>query len=487
MGKVLIIDDDTDYSDMLSRQVKSFDHEVRVTHTLREGLSALADGDVEIVLLDVMLPDGNGLERARDIKASRSQPEIIIITGSGDEEGAELAIRAGAWDYWQKGRSAKGIVLTLRHALEFRQSRLARQSVRKLDLEGVVGTSPAMRACADFIGIAASSEAPVLLRGETGTGKEVIARAIHRNSGRAKKNFIVVDCASLTDTLMESCLFGHDRGAFTGASGDRVGLVKQANEGTLFLDEIGELPIASQKSFLRVLQEKRFRPVGSDKETTSDFRLIAATNRDLAKMVDAGTFREDLYFRLRSMEIKLPPLRERGPDSLEIAQAVLRRGSETKGEKPKELSPAFADALETYPWPGNVRELTHALECAVAAAGEAATLETIHLPTEIRVRLARANVKPELNLQRPQSPYVSYPTLPAAREAAVAAYLSKLIEDTQGDMDAACQLSDLSRSRLYELLKQHGITRLATGDEPSKKADSFASESGNTEKAKAAG
>jgi len=459
MGKILIIDDDPEYAEMMARQLAGLDHEVTRAKTLAEGLATLPTFAPEVVLLDVMLPDGNGLDHTRDIKAAASQPEIIIVTGSGDEEGAELAVRSGAWDYWQKGRAAKGIVVTLGHALDFRRGRLARRSARSLDLDGLLGTSPPMTECFDLLADAAASDAPVLVRGETGTGKEVVARAIHRNSARSKKAFVAVDCAALTDTLVESTLFGHDKGAFTGASSERTGLVRQAHEGTLFLDEIGELPMGLQKSFLRVLQEKRFRPVGSDREVSSDFRLIAATNRDLAQMVKVGTFREDLYFRIRSMEMALPPLRERGQDAINIAKCLVVRICERMDLPLKCLSPDFVEGLEMYAWPGNIRELTNAMECAVAAAADGPVLEQIHLPVEVRVHLAKATVKPELNLRRPQPPYASYPTLSTARDSAVAAYLIKLVEDTHGDMDAACELADLSRSRLYELLKLHGVAR----------------------------
>jgi two-component system, NtrC family, response regulator len=459
MGKILIVDDDPEYADMMARQMRALEHEVVSCHTLEQGLRKLASFEPAVVLLDVMLPDGNGLDGIRAIKAAPCMPEVIIITGSGDEDGAELAVRSGAWDYWQKGRSAKGIVLPLKRAMEYRDERLARRGGRPLDLEGMVGGSQAMTACFELIREASSSDTPVLVHGETGTGKEVVARAIHKNSARAKKPFIVVDCASLTETLMESALFGHDKGAFTGASAERAGLVRQAHEGTLFLDEIGELPLSAQKAFLRVLQEKRFRPVGSDREIGSDFRLVAATNRDLAQMVKAGSFREDLFFRVQSLEIVLPPLRAREHDSVKIAKSLLIRISEKQKQEPKSMSGEFADALEKYPWPGNVRELCQAVECAVASAGDSPTLEPIHLPVQLRVRLVRSSVKPELNLQRPQSPYAGYPTLSAARDSAVAAYLVRLVEDTHGDMDAACELADLSRSRLYELLKLHGIGR----------------------------
>lgn len=461
MAKVLIIDDDIQCADVIACHVRAMGHEVAVGRSLAEGL-ALFSFEPEVVLLDVMLPDGNGLASIRDIKAWGSLPEVIIVTGSGDEEAAEMAVRSGAWDYWQKGRSAKGLLLPVSRALEYRHERILRRSNRTLDLNGLLGKSPAMNACFDLVREAAMCDASVLLHGETGTGKEVFARAIHKNSSRTHKPFVVVDCASLTETLIESALFGHDKGAFTGASAERAGLIRQANEGTLFLDEIGELPLFTQKSFLRVLQEKRFRPVGADRELSSDFRLLAATNRDLKQMVKAGTFREDLYFRVCSIEMILPPLRERQRDMLDIAEHLLDRVAEKAQQARKTMSAAFAEALEQYPWPGNVRELCQAVDCAVAAAGEATTLEPVHLPMGIRVKLARASVKPELNLPQPQSVGASYPTLSSARDSAVAAYLTRLLADTNGDIDAACAIAELSRSRLYELLKVHGLGRSPT-------------------------
>jgi two-component system NtrC family response regulator len=461
MGNILIIDDDTDYAEMLSQQIGVLGYQAAHSPTLHKGLSVLQELGPEAVFLDVMLPDGNGLDVMHAIRAARSQPELIIITGSGDENGAELAIRSGAWDYWQKGRPLNGLMLTLQGALQYRQVHMVRRRERQLQLNGLLGNSRGMTACCDLIGEAAAGDAPVLLRGETGTGKELVARAIHANSARSHKPFVVVDCAALTETLVESILFGHQKGAFTGASMDRVGLVRQAHEGTLFLDEIGELPLVAQKAFLRVLQEKRFRPVGADRETTSDFRLVAATHRDLARMVETGTFREDLYFRLRSFEIILPPLREREDDVRTIAEDVVRRTCQRAQHPVKSMSPELIEALKRYPWPGNVRELVQTMECAVMSSADSSEIELVHLPLPMRAHMARTSIKPEWNLKRPASPYFSYPTASMARDAAMAAYLSKLMEDSNGDIDTACRLADLSRSRLYELLKAHGLTRAA--------------------------
>jgi two-component system, NtrC family, response regulator len=459
MGQVLIIDDDSDYAEMMSRFITALGYETRSAGMLSAGRRLALECHPELVFLDVNLPDGCGLGSIRELRESPSRPEVIVVTGDGNEDGAAQAITSGAWDYWQKGRSMRELAVPMARAIEYRRERLARARPRVLDLAGMIAESQAMRACADLIAEAAACEAPVLVRGETGTGKELAARAIHNNSQRAQGPFVIVDCAALPETLVESLLFGHEKGSFTGASSDRVGMVRQAHGGTLFLDEIGELPLMVQKSFLRVLQERRFRPVGADREASSDFRLVAATNRDLAGMLQEGKFREDLFFRLRSLEILLPPLREREGDIALIAQALVERLGARTGAAGKKLSESFFEAIANYPWPGNVRELSNVMERAVAAAADRPLLEAVDLPTSVRVHVARASLRQELNLQRPQAPYASYPTLSVARDSAVAAYLTKLVEDTKGDVDTACQLADLSRSRFYELLKLHGIQK----------------------------
>jgi two-component system NtrC family response regulator len=469
MGRIVVVDDDPQYAGLLKQLLSAADHEVFCCGTLRDGHEAIGSIGPEIVLLDVCLPDGSGLERIQAIKAAPCLPEIIVITASGDEEGAEVAVRAGVWGYWQKGRSLPELVLSVAQAIAYRADRLSRRDWRSLDLGGLLGESPAMVESFEAIAEAATGDVPVLVCGETGTGKERVAKAIHDNSPRADRPFVVVDCASLTDTLVESSLFGHERGAFTGASADRIGLVRQAHGGTLFLDEIGELPLGVQKSFLRVLQERRFRPVGSDREGFSDFRLVAATNRNLQQMVDAGTFREDLYFRVRSMEIGLPPLRARGSDIVRIAEAVSVSACQRLGLPGKTISVQFTNALLGYPWPGNVRELQHAVECAVVTAGKSKSMDAVHLPLQIRIHLARASVRPELNGSPARSNRHERPTLAQVRDSASAAYLTELLDEVHGDIEAACEIADVSRSRLYGLLKTYGMgraTRLKSVQQP---------------------
>jgi two-component system NtrC family response regulator len=305
----------------------------------------------------------------------------------------------------------------------------------------------------------------VFLTGETGTGKELFARAVHENSPRAKGNFVVVDCTALPETLVESLLFGHEKGSFTGAEKSRDGLIRQAHCGTLFLDEVGELPLMMQKAFLRVLQEHRFRPVGGSREIDSDFRLVAATNRNLEQMVERGQFREDLLFRLRSFVIELPPLRERPEDIQELARYYADRFCERYGLAPKGFSPEFINILLAYTWPGNVREFVHTMERVLAAARFEPTLFTKHLPTNIRIEVTRAAVEHDSPLASPASGGTVQTLLKlndyrdAVYNDAEKNYLYDLLALAGQNIPEACRVSGLSQSRLYALLKKHGITR----------------------------
>jgi len=279
MADILIIDDDQLICTTLSNVVSDLGHVSTCAFTLREGLEIISVRSFDVVFLDVRLPDGSGLDIIKDIRETPSSPEVIIITGFSDVDGAELAIAHGAWDYLEKSASIDEIILPLERALQYRRERQSKIRPTPLKLEGIVGSSPSMRRCIELLAQAAGSDANLLVTGETGTGKELFSWAVHHNSLRANKNFVVVDCASLPETIVESVLFGHERGAFTGADKSKAGLITQADGGTLFLDEVGELSSSVQASFLRVLEEKRLRPVGSIKEIKSDFRLIAASNR----------------------------------------------------------------------------------------------------------------------------------------------------------------------------------------------------------------
>ena len=466
MATVLIIDDDKLICEWIANVVTRLGHHSVTTHLLRDGLKKLHSEPYDIVFLDVQMPDGSGLENMPKFRAGRSSPEIIVITGRGDPDEAQLAIENGAWDYLEKPASFEAIRLPLLRALEYRAERTPGKSPTVLKRNGIIGDSPKITACLELLGQAAGSDANVLITGETGTGKELFAKVVHSNSPRAKRNFVVVDCTALPETLVESVLFGHARGAFTGAETTEEGLIKQADGGTLFLDEIGELPLLIQKKFLRVIQEHRFRPVGGRREIASDFRLVAATNRNLEAMVRQERFREDLLFRLRTIVIESPPLREIPEDINKLTLFYMNDLCERFGMVAKQASPEFWAIVTEYRWPGNVRELIQALEKALISAKDEPMLFPKHLPTYIRIQVAR-NAFPQTPETRGQTavrPSVPRepPKLKEIRNAAVSnaerEYLRNLIAYAGGDNNKACRISGLSRSRFYSLLRKYGPT-----------------------------
>jgi two-component system NtrC family response regulator len=468
MANILIIDDDEMFCELLSDMVTDLGHHPVHASTLQGGLQEAASGSYDVIFLDVRMPDGSGLDILSALREKPSSPEVIIITGAGDPDGAELAIKNGAWDYIEKQSSIKQMELPLVRALQYRKETKHNPPQVALKLEGISGKSPQMLACYDLLAQAANSEASVLIFGETGTGKELFARAIHNNSPRASGNFVVVDCAALTESLIESALFGHEKGAFTGADRTQTGLIKQADGGTLFLDEVGELPVTMQKAFLRVLQERRFRPLGSKHESESNFRLVAATNRNLEEMVEKGLFRNDLLFRLRSITIELPPLRTRPEDIKDLVLYHTARMCESYGLGPKGFAPEFLQVLGVYDWPGNVRELVNTLDMALAAARHEPTLFPKHLPSKMRIQMARALVgKGSLSQSvtaETASPGAGLPKLREYRDAAVnqaeKQYLQNLMTMVAGNIKEACRISGLSQPRLYALLKLHKISKM---------------------------
>jgi two-component system NtrC family response regulator len=463
MADILIVDDDLMTSETLTDMVKRSGHEAFAAYSIRHGVDYIKSRPFDIVFLDVHLPDGNGLEALPEIQAALSRPEVVIITGFGNPDGAELAIKNGAWDYIEKPISMKTAILAVQRVLQYREAKKGAIKTRVLNRAGIVGNSDRMSSCMDLVAQAAASNVNVLITGETGTGKELIARAIHINGARGANNFTTVDCASLPPTIVESVLFGHEKGTFTGADHHREGLLKQADGGTLFLDEVGELPLEIQKAFLRVLQERTVRPLGSRYEIRSDFRLIAATNRNLDQMVALNQFRQDLLYRLKAFTIEIPPLRDRKEDIKELtihynAKICDRYGIDTKG-----FSPEFMEALMAYEWPGNVREVINTLERVVAVARHEPTLYHIHLPVEIRVKLAQSSLNPNGSStgqdMMPKNDAANIQTFQAYKKNAERAYLQNLMKEANHSIKEACKNSNLSRSRLHALLKIHNISK----------------------------
>jgi DNA-binding NtrC family response regulator len=463
MAKILIIDDEKMVCDMVSDKLGSLGHAATCTHTLSNGLKAVSESEFDLVLLDVHLPDGSGLEALSQFKSSDSQPEIIIITGEGDTDGAELAIETGAWDYIEKPLFMKEITLQVTRALQYHREKKAGRPAKLLKRDGIIGRDPKIKACLELVAQCAETDTPVLVTGETGTGKELFARAVHANSSRSKGSFVVLDCTAFPENLVASMLFGHRKGAFTGADQARGGLILEADKGTLFMDEVGELPLTIQKTFLRVLQEHRFRSVGGQQETVSDFRLVAATNRDLEKMVQDGLFRKDLMYRLRSAIIHLPSLKERKADIESLALHYISSFCKRYAMGVKGVSPEFIENLQAYAWPGNVRELVNAIDFAITNAQKHDVLFPMHLPANIRISIKQQTIQsnkavtaPEIHTKPPDTPL---PSFKAALENTGRAYFETLMIQTRGDMEAACRISGLSRSGLYARLKQYNIKR----------------------------
>jgi len=470
MAKILVVDDDELIRELLADAVGRRGHTALCTGTLTEARVVLAREKPDLVYLDVRLPDGSGINALEEMRASVDAPEVIIITGQGDPDGAELALRCGAWDYIEKPTSVDRMVLPLVRALAYREEKQRRLAPTLAAGSGIVGTSPKMTACLARAAMAAASRVDVFISGETGTGKEVFAQAIHQSSCRAKSRFVVVDCTTLPGNLAESELFGHERGSFTGASRRQTGLIAQADGGTLFLDEVGELPLSVQAKFLRVLQERRFRPLGGETEIKSDFRLVAATNRDLSAMVRRGEFRDDLLYRLRAFRIELPPLREREGDIQALVEAHLAKVQDQLAESAIEASPEYMELLKTHDWPGNVRELLQTVDMSLVSAHGEHVLLPQHLPLDLRVRLLRRSVA-----DRAEAGQETALADGAADEAAALKpwrehraraldkaerdYFSTLFLHTNGDVARAARFSGLKSARLYELLAKHGLLR----------------------------
>jgi two-component system response regulator AtoC len=382
--KVLVIDDEGALRKFLQKELTARGFEVDAAGTAEEGLGKLAGSTFDVVLLDIRLPGMDGLTALREIRRFDPAPEVLVLTGQGSVESAVEAMRSGAFDYLTKPFHLGELEVQIQKAKE--QARLRRRShaFERL-LSGsdatLIGESPAMERLRALIRKVGTSDTSVVIEGESGTGKELIARAIHRGSKRSAAPFVVVNCGALQEALLESEIFGHEKGAFTGAVQAKEGLAEAADGGTLFLDEIGEMPVSIQAKFLRFLESGEVRRVGSNRTQHVNVRVISATHRKLGEMVKAGTFREDLYYRLRVFAIEAPPLRDRLTDVPLLVSHFLRtiRGV---GEGPFELAPDAARALASHRWPGNVRELRNAVERMMLLA-EGGKITWSELPPEV--------------------------------------------------------------------------------------------------------
>ena len=442
-ASILVADDDAVARELLVEVLTREGYRVRAAAGGAEAIRAAESEVFDVALIDLRMPDVDGLAVLARIRALDPAPPVFILTAFAAIETTIEAIRQGAYDYLSKPFRVDEIKLAVRRVLEterlVRENREFRQELRgRYGVERLIGQSPEMVDIYRLVARVAALDTTVLIQGETGTGKELVARAIHYASPRAERPFVAIDCAALPESLFESELFGHERGAFTGAVGSRRGLLETADGSTCFLDEIGELPLGLQAKLLRVLQERVLRRVGGNEPLPVNLRLIAATNRDLRKRVEDGAFREDLYYRLNGVAIMVPPLRERGADIPLLAHDFMQRYAAAAGKHLEGFAPEALALLSAHRWPGNVRELEHAIERAVALARSAMILPE-DLPPEIRAETART------------------PELPAARmtlDEVKRWYVGTVLEGTGGNKVRAADLLGIDRRTLYRILER---------------------------------
>lgn len=395
--RILLVEDDLSLGTMLAMELKRRGHSVDTAKSGAEAVAKLGASEYDAVVTDLKLGDMDGLEVLKLAKTRDPRTEVLVMTGHGSIDTAVAAMRAGAFDYLTKPVEPEELNMVLDKALEHRGllhevARLREEVKDKYSFDGIVFSGPPMRKVLDLVQKVASTEATVLILGESGTGKELIARALHEKSARRNGQFVAINCGALPEGLLESELFGHVRGAFTGADRNKRGLFEEASGGTLFLDEISETTPGLQVKLLRALQEGEIRRVGDNHPFKVSGRLLAATNKDLAKLVAEGKFREDLYYRLKVFPIELPSLRERPEDIMPLAEHFLRKAKKKLGGKAVKFSPDAAEALRAYRWPGNVRELEHVIErVLIMASNPAAGIGD--LPPEIQPAGAASAVK----------------------------------------------------------------------------------------------
>jgi len=405
--RVLVVEDDASLADALCDQLEEFGCMTTHAGSVREARGALEEGDFEVALLDLHLPDGSGIDVLKQVVEDRLLLEAVVLTGYAEVSTAIQAIKLGAYDYLSKPARSEELDMAVRQAAEKARLRRENLSLRvrlarhEPRVEGLVTEDKSMRELIDRLERAAQSELPILIEGESGTGKELFARAAHHKSPRSAQPFVAFNCAAVPENLLESELFGHEKGAFTGAANRKPGLFEVADGGTLFLDEVGEVSPSVQVKLLRAIEQKEFFRVGGTRAVTSDVRVVAATNRDLASAIEGGEFREDLYYRLNGVTLKVPPLRERRGDVLPLALHFLR-----EAQTEKTLAPKALEALQAYSWPGNVRELQMVIRrAAILALGD--TIGAEDVDTRAPRRAARKGELPSgLTLAQLEEAYI---------------------------------------------------------------------------------
>lgn len=457
MANLLIVDDEQSYRQLLTLVFGSDGHIIHTAASGTEALQVLQKERVQVLISDVRLPDMDGIQVLRLAREAQPDIGVVMITAFATVETAREAFKLGADDFVQKPFDIEELKLIVRKVLEKQalvdENRAFKRAQRERGrITNIIGNSPKMQAVFQMIETVAEVQSTVLITGESGTGKELVARAIHDLSSRAEKPFISINCGAFTETLLESELFGYVKGAFTGATGNRKGLFEAANKGTIFLDEIGEMSPAMQVKLLRVLQEKKVRPVGAHEEIPIDTRVIAATNRDLKSLVDEGLFREDLYYRISVIPINLPPLRERREDIPLLVEHFIKKYCEMTGKR-LSISKKAMDLLENYAWHGNVRELEHTIERAVALE-RSDCIQPESLPEHI------LNFKPERIKAEFVLPEEGI-NLFAHLENLEKTYIVEALRKAGGNQTKAAALLQMSVRSFRHLLDKHNIRSLS--------------------------
>ena len=450
MSKILIIDDEVQIRTLLTRMMELEGYDVCQAGDCRAALKQLELQNPDVVLCDVFLPDGNGVDLVLAIKKAAPNVEVILLTAHGNIPDGVQAIKNGAFDYITKGDDNNKIIPLISRAVEkarmnVRLEKLEKKVGQTYSFDSILGESKVLKDAVSLAQKVSGTDVPVLLAGETGTGKEVFAQAIHYSSKRARQNFVAVNCSSFSKELLESEMFGHKAGSFTGALKDKKGLFEEANNGTIFLDEIGEMAFELQAKLLRILETGEYIKIGDTKPTRVNVRIIAATNRNLSQEIVAGRFREDLFYRLSVFQIHLPPLRERAGDIRLLAKAFIKSFAEQLARPVVEIAPAFLEALDSQPWKGNIRELRNVIERSMIVC-ESGYLDIADLPFDIQ----NAHYE-HSNDSSPGSFELS---------AMERRHIARVLEYTKGNKTEAARLLKIGLTTLYRKIEEYKISDL---------------------------
>ncbi|KAB4088626.1 sigma-54-dependent transcriptional regulator [Bacteroides uniformis] len=450
MSKILIIDDEVQIRTLLTRMMELEGYDVCQAGDCRAALKQLELQNPDVVLCDVFLPDGNGVDLVLAIKKAAPNVEVILLTAHGNIPDGVQAIKNGAFDYITKGDDNNKIIPLISRAVEkarmnVRLEKLEKKVGQTYSFDSILGESKVLKDAVSLAQKVSGTDVPVLLTGETGTGKEVFAQAIHYSSKRARQNFVAVNCSSFSKELLESEMFGHKAGSFTGALKDKKGLFEEANNGTIFFDEIGEMAFELQAKLLRILETGEYIKIGDTKPTRVNVRIIAATNRNLSQEIVAGRFREDLFYRLSVFQIHLPPLRERAGDIRLLAKAFIKSFAEQLARPVVEIAPAFLEALDSQPWKGNIRELRNVIERSMIVC-ESGYLDIADLPFDIQ----NAHYE-HSNDSSPGSFELS---------AMERRHIARVLEYTKGNKTEAARLLKIGLTTLYRKIEEYKISDL---------------------------